>query len=92
VSTEGLSEATFTELKTTFNSFIFDIFGLQDEAAASSDDGFKTLDGLMHLIIDMRQDARTRKDWAASDKIRDVLKEVGIVLKDGKEGTAWSKE
>lgn len=92
LSMEGLTEATYTELKATFTTFIFDIFGLQDEAAAGGDDGFKTLDGLMHLIIDMRADVRARKDWPAADKIRDVLKEVGIVLKDGKEGTEWSKE
>ena len=92
VSMEGLSEATFNELKTTFHTFLFDIFGLQDEVAAGSDDSFKTIDGLMHLIIDMRADVRARKDWSAADKIRDTLKAVGIVLKDGKEGTEWGKE
>jgi cysteinyl-tRNA synthetase len=92
ISMEGLSEATFAELKTTFHTFLFDIFGLQDEAAASSDDSFKTIDGLMHLIIDMRADVRARKDWPTADKIRDTLKAVGIVLKDGKEGTEWGKE
>ncbi len=92
VSMEGLSEATFSELKTTFHTFLFDIFGLQDEVAAGSDDSFKTIDGLMHLIIDMRADVRARKDWTAADKIRDTLKAVGIVLKDGKEGTEWGKE
>jgi cysteinyl-tRNA synthetase len=87
-----LSEATFNELKTTFHTFLFDIFGLQDEAAAGGDDSFKTIDGLMHLIIDMRADVRARKDWPTADKIRDTLKAVGIVLKDGKEGTEWGKE
>jgi cysteinyl-tRNA synthetase len=92
ISMEGVSETTFQELKNTFQTVIFDIFGLQDEAAAAGDDGFKTLDGLMRLIIDMRADVRARKDWPTADKIRDTLKEVGIVLKDGKEGTEWSKE
>jgi cysteinyl-tRNA synthetase len=32
---------------------------------------------------------RTKKDFATSDKIRDGLKEAGIQLKDGKEGTSW---
>jgi cysteinyl-tRNA synthetase len=50
------------------------------------------MDGLMQLVIEMRSDARTRKDWGAADKIRDTLKAVGIVLKDGKEGTHWEKE
>jgi cysteinyl-tRNA synthetase len=89
---EELSRATLERLKSTFQDFVFTIFGLLDESTAASDDQFATLDGLMQLIIEMRSDARTRKDWGAADKIRDTLKAVGIVLKDGKEGTAWIKE
>ena len=51
-----------------------------------------TLDGLMGLILDIRQSARANKDWGTSDKIRDGLKELSIVVKDGKDGTNWSKE
>jgi len=50
------------------------------------------MDGLMELIIHMRNDARSRKDWATADLIRDALKAQRIVLKDGKEGTGWSLE
>jgi cysteinyl-tRNA synthetase len=90
-SMAGLGESTFSALKDLFQTFLFDIFGLKDEAAAG-DNHFKTLDGLMQLVIEMRQDARARKDWPASDKIRDTLKELSIQLKDGKEGTAWTME
>lgn len=45
----------------------------------------------MQLIIELRKDVRERKDWAASDKIRDSLKEIGIQLKDSKEGTEWGE-
>lgn len=45
----------------------------------------------MRLILDMRQAARTNKDWGTSDKIRDVLKELDIVVKDGKDGATWVK-
>ena len=48
------------------------------------------MDGLMQLIIEMRADARANKDWGTSDKIRDVLKELDIQLKDGKDGTSWT--
>ncbi len=68
---------------------MFEVFGLYDDSDAQDDDG--TLDGLMQLIIDIRADARTRKDWGTSDKIRDVLKALNLQLKDGKEGTGWSK-
>ena len=40
---------------------------------------------LMELIIDIRQQARANKDWSTSDKIRDALKDLEIVLKDSKE-------
>ncbi|MBL7806412.1 MAG: cysteine--tRNA ligase [Saprospiraceae bacterium] len=76
-------------LKTVFNAFLFDIFGLQDESASGADSG--TVDGLMQLILDIRGHARAQKDFATSDKIRDALTEVGITVKDGKEGVTWSK-
>jgi cysteinyl-tRNA synthetase len=50
-----------------------------------------TIDGLMRLVIDLRKDIRDRKDWIFADKIRNTLQELGIQLKDGKEGTQWSK-
>ena len=40
----------------------------------------------------MRQDAKARKEWAVSDKIREELKRIGIVLKDLKEGVSWEIE
>jgi cysteinyl-tRNA synthetase len=43
----------------------------------------------MHLIIQMRNDARLRKDWATADLIRDALKENKVELKDGKDGSSW---
>jgi cysteinyl-tRNA synthetase len=46
-------------------------------------------DGLMQLIIKMRADARSKKDFATSDLVRDELAKLNIVLKDGKEGTGW---
>jgi len=84
-----LTAATLERLKKTFNDFIFNIFGLLTEDFDSSGDG--VAEGLMKLILDMRQTARTNKDWGTSDKIRDALKELDIVVKDGKEGATWSK-
>ncbi len=86
-----VSQATLDQLKIFFKEFVFDIFGLKDDAQAG-DGNTRVVDGLMNLIIEMRKDARERKDWAASDKIRDALKEVGVQLKDSKEGTSWVVE
>ena len=79
---------TLALLKQTFTDFIYTIFGLKDENDGADNNG--TLDGLMNLIIDMRKTAREEKDWGTSDKIRDALKEAGIQVKDGKEGSEWS--
>lgn len=50
------------------------------------------VDGLMQLIIEIRQNARSEKDWDTADKIRDRLKELEIEIKDTPEGTVWTKK
>jgi len=47
---------------------------------------------LLSLIIDVRQEARKKKDWGTSDRIRDGLKELGIVLEDTPQGVRWKKQ
>jgi cysteinyl-tRNA synthetase len=66
--------------------FIEDILGLEAEKSQNND----ALASAMQLILDMRAKARAEKDWASSDKIRDDLAAVGIVIKDGKDGATWS--
>jgi len=88
LSMEGVMESTLDWLRVEFKSFLRDVLGLDSEME-TSDGG--VVEGLMGLIISMRQEARSRKDWATSDKIRDTLKELNLQIKDGKEGTTWSK-
>lgn len=91
LSFNDLTAETLTRLQTTFTTFIFDIFGLKDEThAAGSGDGKNVVDGLMDMILDMRIQARTNKDWGTSDKIRDGLKALDIQVKDGKDGATWT--
>jgi cysteinyl-tRNA synthetase len=42
-------------------------------------------------VVTLRNEAKVNKDYATSDKIRDGLQQIGIQLKDNKEGTTWSK-
>lgn len=51
----------------------------------------KTLDDVIGILLEMRTEARTQKDFALSDKIRDMLLARGIELKDTREGTSWSR-
>ena len=75
-------------LKTLFDTFLIEILGLQEE-----EKGNETLvNDLMQLIITLRKEARDKKDFATSDIIRDRLKEAGVQLKDGKDGTSYSVE
>ena len=90
LSFDDTSSYTLDRLKSTFQVFIYDILGLKDEAMDTQEDG--AMDGLMQLIIDIRQSARVNKDWGTSDKIRDTLTALKIQLKDGKDGTEWTKE
>ena len=50
------------------------------------------LDRLVHLLIDLRKEARERKDYATGDIIRDRLSELGVALLDKKEGTSWERK
>lgn len=50
------------------------------------------VDKLVQLVIDIRQEARKKKDWATADSIRDRLKELGIVLEDTPSGVRWKKQ
>ncbi|HHS95291.1 MAG TPA: cysteine--tRNA ligase [Phaeodactylibacter sp.] len=90
LSMSDMTEDTFKRMQTTFQDFIYDIMGLKDETDDCADNGIT--EGLMKLILDIRQSARTNKDWTTSDKIRDALKELNIVVKDGKDGTTWTTE
>ncbi|WP_298550962.1 cysteine--tRNA ligase [uncultured Algibacter sp.] len=83
-----LSSEDLDLLKETINSFVYDVLGLENNA--KTDSGTDKLSGAVDVLIRLRQDARANKDFAMSDKIRDELAEVGIQLKDGKDGTTFS--
>jgi len=75
-------------LKQTFKSFMTDILGL--EQGATTNEGQQgVVDGLMNMVLEMRMNARTKKDFATSDLIRDRLNDLKIVVKDNKEGSSW---
>jgi len=67
---------------------MFDILGLTESASGIDDS--TPLEGAVRLLINLRNKARENKDFATSDNIRDELLELGIQLKDGKDGTTFS--
>ena len=82
VEDNAVSASVLEKLKTTFNLFVTDLLGLTREEEASEG---KT-DSLVQLLIEIRANARANKDFETSDKIRDDLSDMGIVLKDDKSG------
>ncbi len=58
----------------------------EDEAAGGS---AVREEGLIRLLVDLRQTARANRDWATSDRIRDDLAALGVVLEDRSDGTVW---
>lgn len=87
--TDGqLSAQVLNRLQTVIPTIITDVFGLTDET--EGDNQGSAVNGLMELILDLRQSARANKDWPTSDKIRDGLAAIKIQVKDGKHGSSWS--
>jgi cysteinyl-tRNA synthetase len=82
----GISAADKSELKAAMEVFVHEVLGLAPENSSTE----TRLAPVMDLVLDLRQQARTNKDWTTSDQIRDGLAKAGIIVKDGKEGTAWS--
>lgn len=87
---KDFTAATLERLQKAFSDFIFVILGLKDEDHIEEGNGI--VEGLMDIILELRQEARERKDWGASDRIRDALGALKIQVKDGKEGATWTKE
>jgi len=85
---ESISEEDKAELEETVNSFVFDVLGLENIKGTETDSD--KLTGVVNLLIQLRNQARANKDFGTSDKIRDELSDMGIQLKDGKEGTTFS--
>ena len=82
-----LSARDINSLKTLFKEYYTQILGLEDE---TSNDNSELINGLMQMILDIRGQAKINKDYATSDYIRDELKVLNIVVKDGKDGVSWS--
>ena len=86
---ESITAGDLEKLKELFRVMVFDVLGLQksDDAGGA---GSELTASLVEALLELRRQARERKDFATSDRIRDRLTELGITIKDGKDGTEWS--
>ncbi len=82
---ETISSVQKENLSKVTKSIVFDVLGLMPEKESGAD----KLDGLMQMILEVRSEAKAKKDFSTSDLIRDKLKSLGFEIKDGKEGTSY---
>ena len=82
IPVHSLHTATLEMLQKKMKVYVEDILGLKTETLAEGE----KLNGVLQVLIDLRKQAREKKDWATSDKIRNQLAEIGIILKDEKNG------
>lgn len=82
-----LSNGDISQLELLFNSILEDVLGLKDEGEGGDD---QLLAGVIELLLEIRNSAKEQRDFTTSDSIRDRLGELGIEVKDTKEGSEWS--
>jgi len=86
--TASLNSVDLIDFSQTMSSFIFDVLALEEEKSDSNSN--LKLEGVVEMLINMRNNARANKDFAMSDQIRDQLISLGIQLKDGKDRTTFN--
>jgi cysteinyl-tRNA synthetase len=87
---EGREKIRRTDLDTLikqYRQFIFEILGLREQKESGNESGI--LNEVMQLVLNLRQEAKKNKDFALSDRIRDELGKIGVVVKDKKDGAEW---
>ena len=79
----SIESSVFDQFKETYSGMMREVLGFKEESVKENG----VLDGAIQVLIDLRKKAKTDRNYALSDKIRDDLKAVGIQLKDGKDGS-----
>jgi cysteinyl-tRNA synthetase len=87
-SSQPIGKATLTAIDQLYRDYGGTVLGIiPDEFKQESN--YELVDGLVRMLIEMRKDARQAKDFKRSDQIRDQLAALGVVLEDGRGGTAY---
>ena len=74
-------------LKNVFNTFVFEILGFKADSKIDNKDNISG--DLIEMLLKMRHQAKLDKDWATADNIRNQLTDLGITIKDTKDGANW---
>ena len=85
---EKLSKEDIVELDELFELFLHKLLGIED-AKTLKDTSYQAFEKAVDMLLEVRQEAKQKKDWATSDKIRKELTEAGFIIKDTPEGFEW---
>jgi len=85
-NTESIDQENLNRLRQLFTVFVFDILGLKEEQEGGGDEVLKQV---VDMVLNLRMDAKAKKDFALSDKIRNELNGLGFEIKDRKDGFEW---
>jgi len=86
--TVTLTDEDIQELKSLFDTFLFEILGVKNEAKTGGGNN-EAFGKAVDMLLEIRAQAKANKDWATSDRIRDELAKAGFEIKDGKDGAEW---
>lgn len=85
------TQADIDTLRKFMDTFLVEILGIRpDGICGDSADALKPYHDAVDLLLELRADAKSRKDWATSDLIRDRMAAIGFTVKDTKDGVEWS--
>ncbi len=84
---EKITADDLASLKDLYHKLVYEVLGLKDEGEEGADN--EILDKVVRLLLSTRDEAKKDKNWATADKIRDELTNLGIVVKDTKDGYEW---
>jgi cysteinyl-tRNA synthetase len=87
---DKLNTADIESLKNLMNTFVFEILGLENEKDTRKDEPF--IEELIDASLNIRQIIKLNKDWKTSDKIREELNKIGVIIKDRKNDVDWERE
>lgn len=85
------TQATLAAIDQLYRELGGQVLGVVPEKSESSANADRE-SGLIRLLIDLRAQARAKKEWATSDQIRNQLKALGVTLEDRADGTIWKLE
>ena len=85
-----LSKEDIAKLRHLFDIFFINLLGINIGNDNDNGNSSKAYEGAVDLLMEIRKNAKSQKDWATSDLIRDKLSTLGFDIKDTKNGVEWS--